>query len=350
MISKNSNLNQTISIIGLYKSGTSWLLSILCHHPDIVGIKEFDVVRAILGDPRDPFALNLQPDRLKRFFCQSPWCKIPPSLLEKTSNLSPEEAIEIWSNKPQEKWKSNKNTSAKAKNKPQGFFNLDYEIASQFLRYAHEATCEKTLSKQFIEALNSYSTDAKYCVMKAADQVAVFDRLQFLIPTTKKILIMRDGRDAAISAVHFRNLMREKNAPWFKNKEEKDLLALLKGWKSRAKMTRKLIEAGEDIYVLRYEDLSNSFHQELSNLLDWLELDSSQDLVSDIYQATNFKNVTGRERGTEAKNVIRKGQTGEWLEVYSQEDRDKAWETAGDLLTYFGYSKDGNLQTWNKAA
>lgn len=349
-MSKNSHLPQTISIIGLYKSGTSWLLSILCNHPEIVGTQEFDVVRAIVGDPKDPFSLNSQPDRLERFFCQSPWCKIPPSLLEETANLPPEEAIEIWSSKPQEKWKLNKNTSAKTKNKPQSFFNLDYEVASQFLHYVREATCEKTLSKQFLGTLNSYSTDAKYYVMKAADQVAIFDRLQLLIPTTKKILIMRDGRDAAISAVHFRNLMKERKAPWFKNKGEKDLLTLLKAWKSRAKMTRKLIEAGEDIYILRYEDLSNNFYQELSNLLDWLELDSSQDLISNIYQATNFKNVTGRERGTEAKNVIRKGQTGEWLEVYSQEERDQAWEIAGDLLSYFGYSKDGDLQIWNKAA
>lgn len=349
-MSKKYNLTETISIIGLYKNGTSWLLSVLCHHPEIVGIREFDVVRAILGDPRDPFALNLQPEILNRFFCQSPWCKVPTSLLEETANLSPEEAVDIWASKLRKKLHLNKITYSKNKNTPQTFFDLERTVAAQFIRNVREATCEKNLSSQFIEAINSYSTDAKYSVMKAADQVAVFDRLQYLTPSSKKILIIRDGRDAAISAFHYRNLMKEKNPPWFKNREEKDLLTLFKSWRSRAHMTRRLIEAGEDIYVLRYEDLSNNFHQELSNLLDWLELDSSQDLVSSIYQATNFKNITGRERGTEAKNVIRKGQTGEWLEVYSQEEREQAWNMAGDVLTYFGYSKDGGLQIWNKAA
>ena len=36
-----------IHIVGMYKSGTSWLLHVLANHPEIIAWREFDILRAV---------------------------------------------------------------------------------------------------------------------------------------------------------------------------------------------------------------------------------------------------------------------------------------------------------------
>lgn len=334
----------TISIIGLYKSGTTWLLSALCKHPDIVGIREFDVVRAITGNPRDTPDLKTTDELLTYFFCRSPWCKIGMQLLERTKALTAKEAVNVWARQQNRQWEGPSDLS-----KPQTFFDLDRNVAAAFLESVRNASSTKELAEQFSRTLHSYSPEAKYSLMKAADQLAVFDRLKVLMPETKHVLIMRDGRDASISAFHYRQLMASQDAPWRDSSQERDTKELLKGWVSRARMARKLLNAGEEIYVLRYEDLTHDFHKELGELLKWIGIETSSEQIQQIKEATDFKNVTGRDRGTEAKSVVRKGEIGEWKGVFSDEEKEEIWSTAGDALTYFGYSKDGEVQPFPSA-
>ena len=347
-MSKNHQLPKTISIIGLYKSGTSWLLSVLCRHPDIIGIRELDMVRAILGNPNEPPILSARSERISMFFHKTPWCRVPQDLLEKTDRLTALEAIDIWADSLRKNWSTSETHTSYSEynSSPKTFFDLDRKIAAHFLEHVKSASCPETLANQFLDTIRSYASNARYSLMKAADQIAVFDRLKKLIPDCKCILIIRDGRDAAISAFHYRQLMKQENAPWLKNTQ--DMQSLFKGWISRAEMTRKLLDAGENIYVLRYEDLSNNFHQELYKLLTWLELDASDTLIDEINSLTSFEKLTGRKRGTESKSIIRKGATREWIEVYSAEEKKQAWNMGGDLLSYFGYSEDGNIYNWKR--
>ena len=333
------------SIIGLYKSGTSWLLSALCHHPQVIGIREFDIIRAITGNPRDVPDLNQQSELLVNFFCRSPWCKVPKGLLERTLDLPAEEVIDIWAKQQNQTWGNPSKLS-----KPATFFDLDRKVAAQFYDAVRNASSKQELIDQFLEMLSTYSSNADCLLLKAADQIAVFDRLKELVPNTKHVLIMRDGRDASISAFHYRKLMKEKNAPWMNTAEEqRDMKELLRAWASRARMVKRRLEAGEEIYVLRYEDLLLCFHEEFSGLLKWLGLDDSDQIVSEIKIATDFKNVTGRARGTEAKSVVRKGEIGEWVSSFSKDEKEEAWDEAGDLLSYFGYQKNGEQQEFVKS-
>lgn len=342
-------LPTTLSIVGLYKCGTSWLLPILCNHPKIVGIPEFDVIRATTGNPKDPFALLPQSERLEQFFCKTPWTSIPNALIKKTEHVSAEEAIDVWATQMNRKWTTYAYDPPSAHNvaTPQSFFALNKDIAATFLDRVRNSSSEQVLVDNFLETIASYSCDAQYSVVKAADQIAVFDRLKKLIPNRKCVLIIRDGRDASISALHYRQLMMERGAAWVKQ-QQRGFPELLKAWNGRVRMIQKLLDAGEDIYVLRYEDLTHNFKQELSSLLTWLELDVSTDLLEQIQDATSFEKKTGRERGIEAKDVLRKGATGEWLETLSREDREIAWKIAGESLSYFGYSQTGELCNWSR--
>ena len=177
-------------------------------------------------------------------------------------------------------------------------------------------------------------------VLKSNDQMMVFDLIKAWQPTAKKIVITRDGRDAAISGYYFAKLMREQNAPF--RREWPDFWGLLKVWSDRAEMVAERARQGE-LYVLRYEDLTRDFAGTLKPLLQWLGLEHSDRTIEKINEQTSFEATTGRSRGTEAKNFKRKGVIGEWTNFLSEEDKEKAWRIAGKQLTIFGYCQNGDI-------
>ena len=60
----------------------------------------------------------------------------------------------------------------------------------------------------FREAVCTDAQEETHVVLKAADQISRLAALNAWQPTAKKILIVRDGRDAAISAAHFEEWLR----------------------------------------------------------------------------------------------------------------------------------------------
>ena len=61
---------------------------------------------------------------------------------------------------------------------------------------------------EFLAALAPALAVGRRLVLKGADQVLCFDALREWRPQAPKIAIVRDGRDAAVSAFHYRQLMR----------------------------------------------------------------------------------------------------------------------------------------------
>ena len=66
----------------------------------------------------------------------------------------------------------------------------------------------------------------------------------------------------------------------------------------------------------------------------------------DIYCQTSFKVVTGRNPGQEAKEVIRKGIVGEWIEGLKEKEKILFWKVGKDLLELFGYTENGELRNF----
>ena len=62
-----------VFIVGQYKCGTSWLLAALSAHPELIGVRELDLLRACLGDDPQPGTLPSLDHRRQYLFEQSSW-------------------------------------------------------------------------------------------------------------------------------------------------------------------------------------------------------------------------------------------------------------------------------------
>jgi hypothetical protein len=341
----NRRYLEPIFIVGQYKCGSSWLLQALGAHPQVIGVAEVDIVQAACQLPRrkngrvEDSTIRLTPveDRLHKFFGGSGWCayydgsrwlgRDASAQLERGGNLQT-----IFGDYAKKRDRS----------KLQRFMNLPSEVATTLYREIKEAKRPEDAMDAFLEAVCADAQGESHVVLKGADQIAVFEALKAWQPDAKKIVITRDGRDAAFSALHFRKLLHKMNAP-FTGNLDMDYWHILKAWAHRAGMVAEQARQGE-LRIVRYEDLTHDFSGTLKPLLAWLQLDASDSVIEAINEETSFEATTGRSRGTEAEHIFRKGAVGEWVDALSKEDKAKAWSIAGKQLSALGYTRDGRFR------
>lgn len=319
-------------IVGQYKCGTSWLLKVLASHPQIVGINEIDIVRAACQIEGAKVRLRPIEERLHHFFDGAGWCTyFDGKTWQNTDVVARMERGESFQTRPRDQ------------NATQKFHHLCSDTAHRLYQNIRKAKHPEEAMNAFVEATSDGWKSMDYIAFKAADQIAFFETLQAWQPQAKKILITRDGRDAAISAQHFTRLMNEKRAPWLGGKTNvRDYWDFLKAWVHRADTAMHYADQGQ-LQIIRYEDLSHNFHGVLRSLLEWLSLDHSDEIIEAIQARTSFEAMTGRPRGTEARHTIRKGAVGEWMEVLNDKEKEQAWHEAQRSLTALGYTQDGTL-------
>ncbi|HJS31460.1 MAG TPA: sulfotransferase domain-containing protein, partial [Alphaproteobacteria bacterium] len=149
------------------------------------------------------------------------------------------------------------------------------------------------------------------------------------------IVIVRDGRDVALSATHFRRLKSLEFLPYE---------GLLRTWVQGATAVAAAAESGK-IGVIRYEDLSRDFVATFGRLLEWLGADAEPSLIRGIEAAVAFETMTGRPRGQAAAANARKGAAHEWIDELSILAKRRAWSIAGPVLEQFGYTPTATVAT-----
>lgn len=321
---------EPVFIVGQYKCGTSWILQVLSAHPQVIGVAEIDIIRAAYRFEGTTAHLAPLEDRLHGFFDRSGWGSVYDSRENRWRGADILAQLERG---------ENVTSVAGDRSRPRRCNNLSSDALATLYRRVKEAERPEDALDAFLEAVSTEVRDETHVVLKAADQIARFDVLQAWQPGAKKIVITRDGRDAAISGLHFRRLMKELDAP-FRSQQETDYWRLLKAWANRAGMVAERARGGE-LRVVRYEDLTRDFSGTLKPLLAWLQLDASDSVIEAINAKTSFEATTGRARGTAGKGTKRKGAVGEWLDVLSPEEKEQAWSIAGEQLSAFGYTRDG---------
>ena len=177
-------------------------------------------------------------------------------------------------------------------------------------------------------------------------------------PEARVIHIIRDGRDAAVSAVHHsRNFGMGKNARARREARPNDpggsgesvfagnsLGRMAAEWAARVGRTIEDGPAllGGNYAEVRYEDLLEGPEREMARLLSFLGAEADPDVVGRCVGAASFERLSrGRRRGEEdPTSFFRKGVAGDWKSVFTHRDREVYKREAGGLLVRLGYERD----------
>ncbi|WOJ95149.1 sulfotransferase [Congregibacter variabilis] len=368
------NHEDMIHIVGMYKCGTSWLLHMLAAHPHVVGWREFDAIRAayaphrrILELPiagldylrprpqnnawmrrREHSSLRPAQDVFREMFLARGWIPIMGSDKQRQADEFDTEDLDALLEQLLALGDYRLRPSTAPLIDPtrhtdklgvQSFRRNDLLTLMQAVRDCSHTEKIPTL---FFEALRSQATTGSRVATKAADQLMQLAALKHASPGSQTIAIVRDGRDAAISAQHFERLMRKQEAPW--QTQNASYLRRLLGWSMRAAKLAEHAARGE-LTVLRYEDLHTDFNQLCRALFIKLGLDVTPEIIECVKDATDFSTVTeGRTPGESADHEIRKGSFGEWKDALSSSQAALAWKLAGDSLSAFGYTRRGAIE------
>ena len=160
------------------------------------------------------------------------------------------------------------------------------------------------------------------------------DFIDFLYPEIKKLCILRDPKDKIVSW-HFNMLRKSK-------KEEANLtreFALDYLEKRIIKEYEALLAYGGEVHCLTYEALSEYTHDVAADMLGYVDMPVSDEIISRMVAEASFKKQTardghsvGRERGKEnAKSGFRKGIVGDWENHMSQGLADEIDGATEDL-------------------
>lgn len=358
-----------VHVVGLYKNGTSWLSHILCAHPQVIGWREFDIIRATHQEQpaslirriacRYRPARNMWPslDRDFRFsvkqkeqvirdmFCGRGWIPLMgKDVRDAAAALDYHDSGKFIDELMRMAGKTlgRDNRPLLQPHKFTGTLGYGNSTRRDLVSLLDNIKQVKEVSQVphlFFEYLQKQCVPGTPIALKAADQVLCLPLLQQLSPRSRKIAVIRDGRDAAISAAHYGELMRKWDTPWIPKK--RSFKSQLRSWAQRARILSDYADKN-DIVIVRYEDIKRNFNGVVDALFTLLEIPVSQLQLQEIHRVTDFSTVTsGRRPGQAAEHIVRKGIIGEWTSVLSDRDARLAWRVAGEELTRFGYTRTG---------
>ncbi len=152
----------------------------------------------------------------------------------------------------------------------------------------------------------------------------------------KKIIIVRDPRDRALSASRFAftHYMQKHYPSTYSSPEESlegEYERLLAQWVWF--YGNYLLHHVElDLHFIFYERLLNDFQNELEKLLKYLDVSLSPSEKAEIEEKVSFSNMKEK-----SPRHLQKGKSRKWVDQLSNERKRKAVEKAGFLMELFDY-------------
>lgn len=307
-------------VLGYQKSGTTWLMHMLDAHPKIL----------CKGEGR-LFDGGWRQKNLKRAKIERPASSLYHALLD-AEYLRLWIERSVWSrDEPADEHLSNLTRMA-----------VDYFLEGELLKTGKKLVGDKSplLTPETLREVSS------------------------IYPEARVIHIIRDGRDAAVSAAHhawnFGRAAKDAEAAVrreaYRNNPQgllesgesiftEDQIRKLAGdWSDRAGRAAEIGPAllGENYTEVRYEALVERPETEMRRLLTFLGADHDRETIQRCVEAASFERLSeGRARGEEdPSSFFRKGVVGDWRNVFSERDRRIFKETAGDTLVRLGYEED----------
>lgn len=142
---------------------------------------------------------------------------------------------------------------------------------------------------------------------KTTEYVFFLDLIDSMYPGIKKICILRDPRDRMVS-FHFHQLRKKKISNYNISIED------VQNYTER--MLEEiccLLEYQGDIHFMTYEDLSRDPAAETKKMLSYLQTNHDDPLINNMVDKSCFERKAGRKRGTsDIQSHFRKGIIGDW--------------------------------------
>lgn len=310
-------------VVGNQKSGTTWVMKMLDAHPEIL----------CQGEGR-PFGRGFNKEEQKG----RPGGYPPTSLYNAITNS---EDLRYW---------VERSVWTKRDDAEEHLDNLMRLSIEYFLNQRLASTTKRMVGDK--------------TVLLEAGIVSEIGRV---IPEAKVIHIIRDGRDVAISTMHhIWNQAPDRGGHGTINPEQMSRREAYNenpqklvesgegifsdGWLGRyaARWKARISRAREDGAALpdghyaevRYEDLITDPEPEVKRLFEFLGAESGDRTVGRCVSATSFEKLSeGRKPGEEASSFYRKGVAGDWMNVFTEQNRRDFKEKAGDFLVELGYEE-----------
>ena len=309
-------------IVGHYKSGSTWLVNMVSLHPEIRGLAETHVIRKSSED-----LARCTED----LFSAVAWADGGRARLL-------HHRIADWSRPLRRAVGAARGQATLSASERPGTL-LDLSVRAQrLLRKKLEAcTSSDEYCRTFFWFLHERLVPRRYLIEKTPTNFPWVPRIRELFPEAKLLAVFRDGRDVVVSDQF--HLARTKRRT--ESFEER----VLKWQKAMEAQSRYADEF--DVCTLRYEDFLADSEGSLRKVLAHLELETSSTTVEDMVRRSSFKFVTQRNSGREKQSdFYRKGVAGDWVERYTDEEKEIFQGIAGDMLVKLGYEESRDWREW----
>ena len=311
-------------VVGLAKSGTTWLMKTLDAHPEVL----------CKGEGR------FFGEEYRREVLARTQTKQQPSSLYNA--LLGSEYLRLWIERSV--WSRDGDPDEHIRDLVR--LATDYFLTEELSKSGKKLVGDKTplLGPKFVEEIHE------------------------IYPEARVIHIIRDGRDQAVSFIHQQGNRAKRGRTHRLSPEElarseayrrsprvlaetgegmfaeKTLRKAAQNWDLRVGQAVEDGPAllGDDYTEVRYEDLLEHPNEEVERLLGFLGVDTDETLVEHCVSSASFEKLSrGRERGEEdPSSFYRKGVAGDWENYFTEEDRRVFKEEAGELLIRLGYEKN----------
>ncbi len=311
-------------VVGMAKSGTTWLMRLLDAHPEILCKGEG---RFFGGEYRREILAQMETNQQ------------PSSLYNALLNS---EYLRLWIERSV--WSRDGDADLHLDNLTR--LATAYFLTEQLLKSGKKIVGDKTplLGRKYVEEIST------------------------IFPEAKVVHIIRDGRDQAVSFMHqqgnrakrgsiHRLSSKELSKSEAYRKNPQELLEAGEGMFAEKTLRRsarnwavKVSEAveqgsallGTNYTEVRYEDLLEHPQEEAKRLFEFLGADASEKVVEHCVSSASFEKLSrGRERGQEdVTSFYRKGVAGDWKNLFTERDKQIYKEEAGELLIRLGYEKN----------
>jgi hypothetical protein len=304
---------QPLMVTSLGRSGSTWMQEILASHPQVTVYPEFPYEHKMCGYWLHALKVLSEPaNQLQssdQLFETNPWWVGSNPYNDELRLKDP--ALREW-------------------------FGRDY-VERQ------AAFCQSNIEEWYQRVASRRSEPAFFFAEKFIPS-SLQEMAWELYPRAKEILLVRDFRDMASSILAFDK--KRGYSGFGRRGGDSDESYIRMMGAGAHDLTQAWRERRDRAHLVRYEDLVFRPHETLTDLLDYLELDTSEAAVDELVAV-----MSGAPAGSGADATVRMHRTspdaaasvGRWRRDLDESLHVPCRETFGDLLEELGYPEDGYL-------